>query len=238
MKKGLLRHWLAGNSTIIDELFDDFEGSPPDAIVCSVGGGGLLNGIMLGLDRHGWADKVTVLALETEGADCLSRSLQAGSQVTMQEITSIARSLGASRVSDKTWDLVQQYPNIRSVVLRDADAARACVRFAEEQKMIVEPACGVCLAMLYDDLLEELIPGLGPESRVVVIVCGGEREAWFLLPGKLDKLIADSLIGSNIDVERLLEYELEYGQTGKGGSRSRSTLTIDGATQVRNLGRM
>jgi len=175
-EEGLLRHWLAGNSTIIDELFDDFEDSPPDAIVCSVGGGGLLNGIMLGLDRHGWADKVTVLALETEGADCLSRSLQAGSQVTMQEITSIARSLGASRVSDKTWDLVQQYPNIHSVVLRDADAARACVRFAEEQKMIVEPACGVCLAMLYDGLLGELIPGLGPESRVVVIVCGGERE--------------------------------------------------------------
>jgi L-serine/L-threonine ammonia-lyase len=178
MKEGLLRHWLAGNSTIIDELFDDFEGSPPDAIVCSVGGGGLLNGIMLGLDRCGWGDKVTVLALETEGADCLSRSLQAGAQVTMQEITSIARSLGVSRVSDKTWDLVQKHPNIRSIVLRDADAARACVRFAEEQKMIVEPACGVCLAMLYDDLLEELIPGLGPNSKVVVIVCGGEREAW------------------------------------------------------------
>ena len=103
--------------------------------------------------------------------------------------------------------------------------------------MIVEPACGVCLAILYDDLLEELIPGLGPDSRVVVIVCGGERNLVLLL-GKLDKLIADSLIGSNIDVEKLLEYELEYGQTGKGGSRSRSTLTIDGATQIRNLGRM
>jgi L-serine/L-threonine ammonia-lyase len=233
----LLRHWLAGNSTIIDELFDDFEGSPPDAIVCSVGGGGLLNGIMLGLERYDWADKVTVLALETEGADCLSRSLQAGGQVTMQEITSIARSLGVSRVSNKTWDLVQQHPNIRSVVLRDADAARACVRFAEEQKMIVEPACGVCLAVFYDDLVEELIPGLGPDSKVVVIVCGGERNLVLLL-GKLDTLIADPLEGSNIDVEKLLEYELEYGQTGKGSSRSRSTLTIDGATQVRNLGRM
>jgi hypothetical protein len=51
-------------------------------------------------------------------------------------------------------------------------------------------------------------------------------------------LIADSLIGSNIDIERLLEYELEYGQTEKGGSRSKPTLTIDGVTQVRNLGRV
>ena len=130
---------------------------------------------MLGLDRHGWGDNVTVLALETEGADCLSRSLQAGSQVTMQEITSIARSLGVARVSNRTWNLAQCRPNIRSVVLRDADAARACVRFAEEQKMIVETACGVCLGLCYDDLLPDLVPDFGPESRVVVIVCGGEK---------------------------------------------------------------
>jgi hypothetical protein len=64
------------------------------------------------------------------------------------------------------------------------------------------------------------------------------REPLVLLPGKLDKLIADSFIGSNIDVEKLLEYELEYGQTGKGASRSRSTMMIDGVAQVRNLGRM
>jgi L-serine/L-threonine ammonia-lyase len=132
---------------------------------------------MMGLDLHGWGDEVAVIALETEGADCLSKSLQAGGQVTMQEITSIAKSLGVARVSNKTWDLVQQRRSIRSVVLRDADAARACVRFAEEEKMIVEPACGVSLALFYDDLLEELIPGFGPESRIVVIVCGGKT--WF-----------------------------------------------------------
>lgn len=170
-----LRQLHVGNSSIIDEIFEDWEGPPPDAIVCSVGGGGLLNGIMLGLDAHGWGDEVAVLALETEGADCLARSLQAGSQVTMPEITSIAKSLGASRVSTRTWDLVQQRSNIRSVVLRDADAARACVRFAEEGKMIVEPACGVSLALLYEDLLADLMPGFGPESRVVVIVCGGRK---------------------------------------------------------------
>ena len=129
---------------------------------------------MLGLDRCGWGDKIAVLALETEGADCLSRSLQAGDQVTMQEITSIAKSLGVSRVSNKTWDLVRQRTNIHSVVLRDADAARACVRFAEEERMIVEPACGVCLAVIHNGLLEELIPDFSLESRVIVIVCGGK----------------------------------------------------------------
>lgn len=132
----------------------------------------------------------------------------------MQEITSIAKSLGVARVSNKTWDLVQQRPNIRSVVLRDADAARACVRFAEEQKMIVEPACGVSLALFYDGLLEKLIPDFGPESRVIVIVCGG----------------------SNVDVERLLGYQLEYGRAGKLGSIPGPAVIVDGTMQVQRLG--
>jgi L-serine/L-threonine ammonia-lyase len=131
----------------------------------------------MGLDVHGWGDEVAVLALETEGADCLSKSLQAGGQVTMQEITSIAKSLGVPRVSNKTWDLVQHRHSIRSVVLCDSDAAKACVRFAEEEKMIVEPACGVSLALIYRGLLEELIPDFGAGSRVVVIVCGGRKKA-------------------------------------------------------------
>ena len=195
-----------------------------------MGGGGLLNGIMLGLDAHGWGDKVAVLALETEGADCLSKSLQAGGQVTMREITSIARSLGVARVSNKTWDLVQQRPNIRSVVLRDSDAAKACVRFAEEEKMIVEPACGVSLALFYSDLLEELIPGFSPQSKVVVIVCGG-NENWFPTE-KSDELNANVWTGSNVDVERLFGYQLEFERAGKVGSRSGPAVTVDGITRV------
>lgn len=54
-----------GNSTIVEELE-----AKPDAIVCSVGGGGLFIGIQMGLDQRGWGD-VTVLALETDGAQSL-----------------------------------------------------------------------------------------------------------------------------------------------------------------------
>ena len=43
--------------------------------------------------------------------------------------------------------------------------------------MIVEPACGVSLALIYRGLLKELIPDFGPASRIVVIVCGGRKKA-------------------------------------------------------------
>jgi len=44
-----------GSSAIIDEIAEQLpHNAPPDAIVCSVGGGSLLGGIMLGCDRHDW----------------------------------------------------------------------------------------------------------------------------------------------------------------------------------------
>jgi L-serine/L-threonine ammonia-lyase len=39
-----------GNSTLVDEIKDQIEGKP-DAVICSVGGGGMMNGIVLGLQR-------------------------------------------------------------------------------------------------------------------------------------------------------------------------------------------
>jgi threonine dehydratase len=39
---------------MVDELKEQLGGVTPDAIICSVGGGGLMNGIILGCQRAGW----------------------------------------------------------------------------------------------------------------------------------------------------------------------------------------
>ena len=57
-----------GNSSIVAELLRAYEGKPPpDAIVLSVGGGGLLAGVQLGVKRAGW-HRTIIFAVETEGA--------------------------------------------------------------------------------------------------------------------------------------------------------------------------
>ena len=45
-----------GVSTIVDEIAEQLppDASPPSAIVCSVGGGSLLAGILLGCEKHSW----------------------------------------------------------------------------------------------------------------------------------------------------------------------------------------
>ncbi|KAG5366684.1 L-serine dehydratase [Yarrowia sp. B02] len=154
-----------GNSTLVDEIIK--QGIKPDAVVCSVGGGGLFNGVVEGLRRHKLDCPVVVV--ETIGADALAQSLQKGEQVTLPGITSIATSLGAVRVADKTFENAQTYPTV-SAVVTDDDAVSALVDYADSKQIIVEPACGASLAVL--PALKDLVD-LKPESNVVVVLCGG-----------------------------------------------------------------
>ncbi|HLF87375.1 MAG TPA: pyridoxal-phosphate dependent enzyme [Anaerolineales bacterium] len=154
-----------GHSTIIDELLED--SVKPGMIVVSVGGGGLLCGLVEGLHRVGWAD-VPVLAVETEGAASFAGAVRAGELITLDAIRSIAVTLGAKRVTPRALELAHQHEIIPWLVT-DRQALDACLRFADDHRVLVEPACGAALAAGYDNL-----PLLkGRKSPVVIIVCGG-----------------------------------------------------------------
>lgn len=174
-----------GAATLVPELRDQME-VPIDGIVCSVGGGGLFNGLMQGIEALPWeGPKPEVIAVETAGADSLNASLKAGQHLTLPEITSIATSLGCSRVSEQTWKWAQ-YPNTHSLVVSDADAAISCVRFADDARLLVEVSCGAALAAAYKgDLRETMGKGLSDaewaQKNVVLIVCGGSGVSLQLL---------------------------------------------------------
>ena len=166
-----------GNATVIDEALAQAGNPAPgarpqhgdsafDVVICSVGGGGLLCGVLEGLQRNGLAH-VPVLAVETEGAASYAAALQAGELVTLPAIASVATSLGARRVAQAALDWSQRH-EILSVLVSDAQAVDACLRFADDLRVLVEPACGAALAVAYQDL-----PQLQRYSRPLVIVCGG-----------------------------------------------------------------
>lgn len=165
----------AGNATVVHEIIDDLGGATPDAIVVSVGGGGLLCGVQMALADHGALESTPVLAVEPEGAASLNAALTAGELVTIPNIATIAASLGAKRVAQKAFEL-GALPNVRSVVLSDAHAAMGCCRLMDDEKVAVEPACGISAAAVYYGALRKMLPGLTEESRVVVVVCGGETK--------------------------------------------------------------
>ncbi|KAJ5818405.1 tryptophan synthase beta subunit-like PLP-dependent enzyme [Penicillium riverlandense] len=158
------------------------DGFPADAIVCSVGGGGLFSGVVGGLEQYftgqSAAKPVRVLAVETAGADSLAHSLRSGKLSSLKAITSQATSLGALCVAPKAFENARSPPSgveVSSVVRSDADAARGIVRLADELRLQVELACGICVEVACGGRLKEVIPDLAPESRVVVVVCGGSN---------------------------------------------------------------
>lgn len=283
-----------GNSTLIDELENQLPPAanaeeeevyrgralPLDAVLCSVGGGGLLNGLVMGLEKrrskkqqqngfsntgHAYLDTVSsettstpatkqpspihLLAIETAGTDSLAAAIAKNSLVSLPKITSQATSLGAIRVSETTFQYAVAPPpgiKVHSTVLSDADAARGVLRLADDERLLVELACGVCVEAAVGDAataattsantvpegqsikkrkrdtddsashrdegygddrsvstdetdvenepevgdqtgpvspqspqlqskLKQLVPDLNPQSRVVIIVCGGSN---------------------------------------------------------------
>ncbi|SHG54343.1 pyridoxal-phosphate dependent enzyme [Massilia sp. CF038] len=164
-----------GHASMIDEVRR--AGVVPDAVVLSVGGGGLLCGVLQGLRRNGW-EKLPVIAVETAGADSLAQAMAAGERIVLPAIASIATSLGARQVAQQAFNEARTH-GVRSVVLSDAAAVAACIRFMDDQRVVVEPACGAALAAVYG-----AVPQLDGCHNVLVIVCGGvtasvaQLQAW------------------------------------------------------------
>jgi len=204
-----------GNSTISDELEKQMSVNGDfDALVCSVGGGGMFSGIMQGLDRHGHlkggsGKRVKVLAVETKGAESLNLSVTNKKLSRLPAITSIANSLGATQVASKAfeWGMTE---DVTSHVLSDAEAAMACVNFADDERILVEPACGVSIATAYNDTLQSLLfPTLSPDEfsklNIVIIVCGGSGVTLQILESYKEKYGQDSAVVEKFHSRRLRE---------------------------------
>ncbi len=153
-----------GHSTLIDEVMES--NIIPDVVVLSVGGGGLLCGVIEGLHRHDMKH-IPILAVETHGADSLSASVKAGRHTELEDISSIATSLGAKKVAAKAYGWCKKHEVINHVV-SDRDAVEACFRFSTDHRLLVEPACGASLAGLYNP-----VNMIADKDTILVIVCGG-----------------------------------------------------------------
>lgn len=153
-----------GHASLIHEV--KAAGEKPDAVVVAVGGGGLLCGVIQGLHEVGWSD-VPVLTSETKGAASFAESVKAGKIVTLDKIDTVAVSLGARRVAEEAFAWTQKHRIIPNVV-SDAQAVNAVFQFADDQRVLVEPACGAALALAYDKN-----PELMKFEKILIVVCGG-----------------------------------------------------------------
>jgi L-serine/L-threonine ammonia-lyase len=171
-----------GHSSLVDELIDDLDGVIPGAIVVSVGGGGLICGVLEGLARH-TLHGTAVVAAETEGAASFGYSFRQNKLVRLEAIRSIATSLGALEVTPVALERAKLHQSkggvVREVVCSDAQAVDACWEFARDHRVLVEPACGAALATVYSKEFHDKLRGI--EGPIVVEICGGSGVSLELL---------------------------------------------------------
>lgn len=165
---------IAGQGTIGLEILKDV----PEVtdVVISIGGGGLIGGVATVIKAL--KPEVRIWGVETLGADSMSQALLAGRVVQLPAITSIARTLGAPAVAERTLRLTQRYVE-KVVVVTDEEALEAARALLERAKVLTEPAASCTLAAT-----QRLCNQFSPQNHVVLVLCGGNTSVDDLCQGR------------------------------------------------------
>lgn len=155
---------MAGAGTVALELLEEI--ADLDAVVCPVGGGGLLSGTAIA--AKGLRQSARVFAGEPEGAADTSLSLSTGVRRPVERPASIADGLLAF-VGDLTFPVIKDHVEAVGTV-SDAAIASAMRLLWEVLKIAVEPSGAVAFAAV----AERRLPVAG--LRVGIILSGGNVE--------------------------------------------------------------
>ncbi|KDQ59472.1 hypothetical protein JAAARDRAFT_56487 [Jaapia argillacea MUCL 33604] len=183
-----------GHSSMTKEIVKQLP-NKPDGIFCSVGGGGLLGGVILGCKKVGW-DDVPVIALEPHGSNCFYHTIcmntlpnyilpdgiqiihDATTNMRLAHIdtnTSRASSLAATHTSSPIVKMVlERKGGVKCVCVPDEMSMQAAESFAEDHKFLIELACATTISAAYKPaLISHLFPNATKPLTLVFIVDGG-----------------------------------------------------------------
>jgi threonine dehydratase len=154
---------LVGAGTLALEI--EQQGGLPDAVLVSVGGGGLIGGVASWFEQRS-----RVVALEPELAPTLHSAHAAGQPVDVAVSGIAADSLGAQRIGALAWTATQTH--VRDALLLSDESIRAAQLWLwKELKLAVEPAAALPLAALHSG---RYVPRA--DENVCLILCGANLD--------------------------------------------------------------
>jgi threonine dehydratase len=135
-----------------------------DVIVIPIGGGGLCGGISAAVKQIN--PRCTVIGVEPEGADSMHKSFASGKPESLEQVNTIADSLGAPFAMQHSFELCRQ--NVDELVkVRDEDMKDAMGLLFREMKIAIEPACAASTAALCGPLKDRFAG-----KKIVLVFCG------------------------------------------------------------------
>jgi len=163
----------SGHSSIVREVAEQMP-ARPDCIVCAVGGGGLLMGVLMGLYQVGWTATTKVVAAQSAHCALLDAAIQNGYRPKATRcISADGVDLGDRSLAEAVAKMARKFQNfnpIESMLVEDEHVLNTATLFGLREKVLIEPLCAVAVAAVLGnkDYFKQF-------ESVVVIVCGGNH---------------------------------------------------------------
>jgi threonine dehydratase len=155
---------ILGQGTLALEL--ESQAPALDAVLVSVGGGGLASGVATGL-----GGRAHLIAVEPEASPTLARALDAGRPVDAPVGGLAADSLAPRRVGSFVFPILRERVS-RVVLVSDEEIRAAQKALWNQARLVAEPGGATAFAAL---LAGKFVPR--PGERIAVIISGGNTTA-------------------------------------------------------------
>jgi threonine dehydratase len=173
---------IAGQGTIAVEILDEELARGVEAVICPIGGGGLISGIATYLKTTNPA--IAIIGVEANSCPAMKISLQYGHPIQLENASSLADGIAVRKVSQLNFEIVKKYVD-EVVAVEEDEIANAILLLLEAEKIVAEGAGAVPLAAL----LNHKVPLDG--KKVLSIISGGN----------IDVNILDKIIMRGLSVE-------------------------------------
>lgn len=160
---------IAGQGTVGLEILEQL--SDVDAIICPVGGGGLIAGVALAVKEK--KPSVQIFGVESIACPSMVNSLKEGKPISVHAGPTMADGIAVGTPGELTFQLVQRYVDDMFTV-DEMEIARTMLMLLERSKLLVEGSGASSLAaMLYKKLPIQ-------NKKVVAILSGGNVDVSFI----------------------------------------------------------
>jgi threonine dehydratase len=170
---------IAGQGTLGLEILEQVKDA--DAIVCPVGGGGLLAGVALAVKSL--RPRVKIIGVESTATGNLTAALKARKPVVVPRRATLADGLATLTVGANSFAIHRQHVD-RVVRVTEDQISLAILRMLEMEKIVVEGAAATPLAAMMSGQLSDLAG-----KKVVLVACGGNID-----PAILSRVIEKGLV--------------------------------------------
>jgi threonine dehydratase len=160
---------IAGQGTVGLEILDQL----PDveAIICPVGGGGLIAGVAMAVKEKN--PHIAVYGVQTQACPSMKQSLLENRPVMVESTPTMADGIAVKKPGLRTFDIVQKYVDDIYCV-DEMEIARTMLMVLERNKLLVEGS-GACSlsSLLYEKIKMK-------EKKVVAVLSGGNVDMNFI----------------------------------------------------------